>query len=230
MSARARPLPDFLRRYLAEFVGTFFLVFAGTGAIVIDGVTGGTVGNLGIGATFGLIVMVVIVSTGHISGAHINPAVTLAFALTRHFPMRDVPLYWMAQLAGAAAASAIVLALFENVGNLGATLPSGGSGQSFGLEILLTLVLMFVIMSVATDTKIVRTDAAIAIGATVGLEAVFAGPITGASMNPARSFGPALVGLEFAHNWIYWFGPMLGAAAGAFLFKLIRNADEPSTE
>ena len=208
-----------LTRYLVEFTGTFMLVFAGTGAVVIDGVTGGGVSHVGVGITFGLIVMVVIISTGHISGAHINPAVTLAFALTRHFPMRDVVPYIIAQLLGAAAASAVVLGLFEDVNNLGATLPHGSAGQSFGLEIILTAILMFVIMAVATDSKIVRTDAAIAIGATVGLEAIFAGPISGASMNPARSFGPALVAVEWADNWVYWLGPILGAALGGLLYK-----------
>ena len=217
-------------RYLTEFVGTFILVFVGTGAMVIDGVTEGTVTNVGIGITFGLIVMVVIVATGHLSGAHINPAVTLAFALTRHFRRGDIIPYWIAQLTGATAASAVVLGLFGNVNDLGATLPHGSAAQSFWLELFLTAILMFAIMSVATDSKIVREHAAIVIGATVGLEAIFAGPISGASMNPARSFGPALIGTMMDHHWIYWAGPILGAIVGAFLYKGLRIAQEGQNE
>ncbi|MBM4405485.1 MAG: MIP family channel protein [Chloroflexi bacterium] len=214
-----------LNRYFTEFVGTFILVFVGTGAIVIDVVTGGTVGNLGIGLTFGLIVMAVIIATGHISGAHINPAVTLAFALTRHFPKRDILPYWIAQLAGACAAGAIVLGLFGDVRQLGATLPRDTASQAFIIEFFLTTILMFVIMAVATDARIIKSNAAIAIGAVVALEATYAGPITGASMNPARSFGPSLVSGYFADQWVYWLGPILGALFGAFLYKFIHRMD-----
>jgi MIP family channel proteins len=214
-----------LNRYFTEFVGTFILVFVGTGAIVIDVVTTGTVSNLGIGLTFGLIVMAVIVATGHISGAHINPAVTLAFAVTRHFPKRDILPYWIAQLAGACAASAIVLGLFGDVRQLGATLPRDTASQAFIIEFFLTTILMFVIMAVATDTRIVKSNAAIAIGAVVALEATYAGPITGASMNPARSFGPSLISGYFTDQWLYWLGPILGALFGAFLYRFIHRMD-----
>ena len=217
-------------RYFNEFVGTFILVFVGAGAIVINAETGNPIGTLGIGIVFGLVVMVVITATGHISGAHINPAVTLAFALTRHFPVRDIIPYWGAQLAGAALASAIVLWMFSDAANVGATLPRNSAAQAFGLEFFLTFILMFVIMAVATDTRIVRSNAAIAIGATVALEAIYAGPISGASMNPARSFGPAVASGVFLHHWVYWAGPILGAAFGALLYKFLHRMDVAEKE
>ena len=219
-----------LTRYFNEFIGTFILVFVGTGAIVINAETGNQIGTLGIGITFGLVVMAVIVATGHISGAHINPAVTLAFALTRNFPVRDIVPYWAAQLAGAALSSAIVLWMFSDITNVGATLPRNSAGQSFTLEFFLTFILMFVIMAVATDTRIIKSNAAIAIGATVGLEAIYAGPISGASMNPARSFGPALASGTFMDHWVYWAGPILGAAFGALLYKFLHRMDVPRQE
>lgn len=211
------------RRALAEAVGTFGLVFAGTGAIVVDAETGGAIGHLGIGLTFGLIVMVMIYATGHISGAHINPAVTLAFAATRHFPLRAVPVYIAAQLAGAVLASLSLRAMFGTTASLGATFPTQAESQSLILEVLLTLFLMFVIMAVATDVRAVGQAAAIAIGGTVGLEALFAGPISGASMNPARSLAPALVSGVWDSQWIYIAGPVVGALAGGFLYSLIRG-------
>lgn len=157
-------------------------------------------GSLGIGLSFGLAVMVAIYTVGHISGAHINPAVTVAFALTRHFPCSLVPAYVISQLLGACAASAVYLALFGDVANLGATVPSGSDQQAVLLEIVLTLFLMFVISAVATDVRAVGQAAAIAIGGYVALAATFAGPIAGASMNPARSFGPALL----SGTWTHW--------------------------
>ena len=211
-----------MRRYIAEAIGTFGLVLAGPGAIVVNEITGG-VGHLGISLTFGFVVAAMIYSVGHISGAHINPAVTLAFALTRRFPWARVPGYWGAQLVGAVAAAAALRLLFGNVAALGATLPLAGAGQAFGLEVLLTFFLMFVIMAVATDVR-ASGPAAIAIGLTVGLEALWGGPISGASMNPARSFGPALVSGELAFHWIYWAAPILGAALGAFAYEAIRES------
>jgi MIP family channel proteins len=167
-----------------------------------------------------------IYATGHISGAHLNPAVTLGFVLARHFPIRQLAGYWLAQVAGAIVAALGLRALLGNVAHLGATLPagSGGAWQSFWLEALLTFFLMFVIMAVATDSRAVGQAAALAIGATVGLEALFAGPISGASMNPARSFGPALVGGTWAALWVYLLAPFIGAAVAAVLYRWLRAA------
>jgi MIP family channel proteins len=219
-----------LRRYAAEFVGTFLLVFAGPGAVVINEVSGGGVGSLGIGLSFGLAVMAAIYSIGHISGAHINPAVTVAFALTRHFPWSLVPAYVLSQLLGASAASAVHLALFGDVANLGATVPSGSPLQALGLELILTLFLMFVVSSVATDVRAVGQAAAIAIGGYVALAATFAGPIAGASMNPARSFGPALLSGTWTAQWVYWAGPIVGAVLGALLYRYVRDANPPKPD
>ena len=220
MRRMAEPLP---RRCLTEALGTAILVFAGTGAIIIDEISGGRVTHLGVGLTFGMTVCAVIYATGHISGAHINPAVTLGFALAKHFPWRDVPLYWGAQLAGAIAGSAGLLALFGQTGDMGATVPAGSAWQSLGLELALTFILMFVVMAVATDQRAVGQGAAIAIGTTVGLEAIFAGPVSGASMNPARSLGPALMGEVWSGHWVYWLGPLGGAAAGAFVYRWVQG-------
>ena len=213
-------------RYAAEFVGTFALVFAGPGAAVIDAYTHGGVTPLGIGLSFGLVVGAMIYAIGHISGAHINPAVTLAFSVTRHFPRRDVPWYLFMQLAGAAAASLVTKGLYGDTAHLGATLPAHGAGQALVLEMLLTFFLMFVIMAVATDVRAQGEAAAIAIGGYVALAATFAGPIAGASMNPARSFGPALVSNDWLSWWVYWVGPIVGALAGALAYQVIRQGDK----
>ena len=215
--------PSIMRRCTAEFIGTFGLVFAGTGAIMVDFISGGEVTNLGTGIVFGLTVAAMIYATGHISGAHINPAVTLGFALSRHFPWKWVPHYWSSQLAGAIAASLVLQGLFGNVADLGATLPSGAVWDSVLLEVILTFFLMFVIMAVSTDVRAIGSSAAIAIGATVALEATFAGPISGASMNPARSFGPALVGWTWMDHWAYWAGPLIGAALAAMIYWWLRG-------
>lgn len=214
---------DQTRKLAAEAVGTFGLVFAGTGAVIINAETGGQIGQVGIGLTFGLIIMVMIYATGHISGAHFNPAVTLAFAIGRHFPWPVVPLYWGAQLGGGILASLLLCGLFGDIANLGATLPRGSAGQSFLLEIILTFFLMFVITSVATDVRAAGQAAAIAIGGTVGLEATFAGPISGASMNPVRSLAPALVSGTWDAQWLYLAGPLLGAIAGVLVYEFIRG-------
>lgn len=214
-----------LRTLSAEFTGTFALVFAGTGAIVINAEAGGVIGHVGIGLTFGLIIMVMIYAVGHISGAHFNPAVTLGFAMGRHFPWRDVPRYWTAQLLGAMTASVLLRAMFGDTARLGATVPLGSASQSLLLEGVLTLILMFVITSVATDVRAVGQAAAIAIGGTIGLEALFAGPISGASMNPARSLAPALVSNTWTDQWIYIVGPIVGAAIGVTLYQGIRGEE-----
>jgi MIP family channel proteins len=218
-----------MHRLAAEFVGTFGLVFAGTGAIIINTVTGGTVSHVGVGLTFGLIIMVMIYAFGHVSGAHFNPAVTLAFAAGRHFPWLLVPQYWAAQLAGGITASLVHRALFGDVAHLGTTLPLGPASQSFGLEIILTLLLMVVITSVATDTRAVGQAAAIAIGGTIGLEALFAGPISGASMNPARSLAPAIVSWTWQDQWLYVAGPAIGAVAGVLLYNWTRTGEPALT-
>jgi MIP family channel proteins len=210
-----------LRKLVAEAIGTFGLVFAGPGAIVVDAQTG-ALGHAGVAITFGLIIMAMIYATGHVSGAHFNPAVTLAFAVTRHLPWQLAGLYWLAQLAGGIAASLFLRLLFGNVAHLGATLPRGSDGQSFALESALTFFLMFVIVAVATDTRAVGQAAAIAIGGTVGLEAMFAGPISGASMNPARSLAPALVSWTWQSQWLYVVGPALGAVLGALAYQFVR--------
>ena len=223
------PRPDLARRALAEALATFALVFAGCGAIVANEVYDGALGAVGIGLVFGLIIMVMVYGTGHLSGAHINPAVTLAFTMTRHLPPREAVAYIAAQVLGALAGALVLLAVWpDQPADLGATVPSVGAGSAFVYELFLTAILMFVIMAVATDTRAVGAAAAIAIGAAVGLDAIFGGPVTGASMNPARSFGPALASGEWADFWVYLAGPVAGAALGAVAYQVVRG--EPKGE
>ena len=210
------------RALVAEAIGTFALVFAGAGAVVVDARTH-ALGHVGVAITFGLVIMAMIYSVGHISGAHFNPAVTLAFTVTRHFPWRRTLAYWGAQLTGALLAAALLRASLGKDAHVGATLPSGSQGQSFVWEIVLTFFLMFVIMAVATDTRAVGEAAAIAIGGTVGLDAMFGGPISGASMNPARSIGPAVVSGDLHALWLYIVAPPIGAMLGALAYQLIRR-------
>lgn len=216
------------RRSVAESFAAFALVFAGGGSIITNAERSGVLGHLGVALTFGLVIMVMIYATGHLSGAHINPAVTTAFTLTRHFPLRDAIAYIAAQLTGAVAGAFLLLALWtDKPADLGATVPSVSHGSALVYEIVLTAFLMFVIMAVATDTRAVGAAAAIAIGGTVALDALFGGPLTGASMNPARSFGPALASGEWTAFWIYVAGPVIGAAAGAFAYQLVRGPAPP---
>ena len=218
------------RRAAAEGLAAFALVFAGCGAIVADAVYEGALGAVGVSLVFGLIIMVMVYATGHLSGAHINPAVTLAFTLTRHFPARDAAAYVVAQAAGATAGALLLLAVWpDQPASLGATLPSVGAGSALVYEVVLTAILMFVIMAVATDTRAVGTGAAIAIGGAVGLDALFGGPVTGASMNPARSLGPALAAGELADLWIYFAGPLVGAPLGALAYQLVRGPTPPAS-
>ena len=216
-----------MRALVAEFIGTFALVFAGCGAIMVDATTH-QLGHVGVAASFGLAIMVMIYAVGHVSGGHFNPAVTTAFALTRHFGWSRVPAYWAAQVAGALVAAAALRVTLGDVANLGATQPSGSDAQSFAFELVLSFFLMFVITAVATDTRAVGEAAAIAIGATVGLDALFGGPISGASMNPARSLGPAIVGATFGSLWIYIVAPLAGMAVAAAVYEWVRGRSPAS--
>lgn len=221
--------PDLLRRAAAEGLGVFALVFAGCGAIIAEAEHPGALGTVGIALVFGLIVMAMVYATGHLSGAHLNPAVTVAFVLTRHFPRAEAIAYLTAQVVGALLAAGLLAAIWPSEpAALGATVPTVGIGSALAYEAVLTAFLMFVILAVATDTRAVGAAAAIAIGGTVGLDALFGGPITGASMNPARSLGPALVSGELHDLWIYLVGPLAGAAIGAAAYQLVRG-EKPAT-
>ena len=213
--------PPLARSLVAEAFGTFALVFAGAGAIMVDAKTH-QLGHIGVAITFGLVVMAMIYAIGHISGAHFNAAVTLAFVLTRHFPLRRAVAYWGAQLAGALTAALVLRGSLGNIAHVGATLPSGSQAQSFLWELVMTAFLMFVVMAVATDTRAVGEAAAIAIGATIGFDAMFGGPISGASMNPVRSIGPAVVSGDLHALWLYIVAPVIGAALGAVLYQFVR--------
>jgi aquaporin NIP len=216
------------RELIAEIVGTYILVFAGTGAIVIETLTG-AMGHVGIAMTFGLVVTVLVYTLGHISGAHFNPAVSIAFAFMRELELKRLLPYIGAQLLGAVLASATLYLLFieevtavSELSYLGATLPRGSELQSFILEFILTFILMFVIVGSAVHEKAIKSFAGIAIGATVGLEAMFAGPICGASMNPARSFSPALISGHFEHLWLYIVATILGAVFAVWVNRYVR--------
>lgn len=209
------------QRLFAEFFGTFCLVFAGTGAIVVNQMSDGVVTHVGVALTFGLIVMAMIYALGDVSGAHLNPAVSIAFALAKRFAWGDVWKYGIAQLLGALAASGFVMVFAPSESRLGATMPSIGAIQACVVECVLTLILMIVILSVSHGAKERGLMAGVAVGGVVGLEAMFAGPITGASMNPVRSLAPAIVSGDLAHQWVYIVGPVLGAAAGVMVDRLI---------
>jgi aquaporin NIP len=216
--------PDLLRRAVAEGIAAFVLVFAGCGAVVVDATHRGALGAVGVSVAFGLAITAMIYATGHLSGAHINPAVTIAFTLTRHFPRRDALAYVAAQMAGATAGAFTLLAAWSaKPAQLGATVPSVGTGTALLYEALLSAFLMFVIIAVATDTRAVGAAAALAIGGTVALDALVGGAVTGASMNPARSFGPALASGTWTDFWIYLAGPVAGAAVGALAYQCIRG-------
>jgi aquaporin Z len=208
---------------MAEFLGTFALVFAGTGAIVINEVSGGAVTHVGIALTFGLIVLAMVYTLGDISGAHINPAVTISFFVARRFPGRNVLLYLMSQSAGAIGASAVLRLLFPQNAMLGATIPAGSALQSFVLEFILSALLMFVILGVSTGAREKGITAGIVVGSVIALEAMFAGPICGASMNPARSLGPAVVSMHLQSLWIYLLAPTVGASIGVIACRCVRE-------
>ena len=216
--------PNLARRAAAEALAAFALVFAGCGAVVANAQYHAALGAVGTALTFGLVIMAMVYAIGHLSGAHINPAVTAAFTLTRHFPPREALAYVLAQCVGAIAAALLLLAAWtDKPAALGATVPSVSAGTAVVYEIVLTAFLMFVIVAVATDTRAVGAAAAIAIGGTVGLDALFGGPVTGASMNPARSLGPALAAGEWQDFWVYVVGPLAGASIGALAYQLVRG-------
>lgn len=210
-----------MNKYISEAIGTFALVFCGTGAIIIDGVSGGAIGTVGIAITFGLIVMAMIAAVGEVSGAHFNPAVTIGFWVSKRFEGKEVLPYITAQAIGAFFASGVLRFLFPDSLTMGETLPAGPWLQTFVFEIILTFFLMFVIIHVATGSKEQGIIASIAIGAIVLLEALFAGPITGASMNPIRSIAPAIVNMNLEHLWMYIVAPILGSVLAVFSWKLI---------
>lgn len=211
-----------MKKYIAEGIGTFALVFCGAGSIVINDVTNGSVSHVGIAITFGLIVMAMIYAFGSISGAHINPAVTIAFSLTDRFDKKDLIPYVIAQLIGAFVASGLLKFLFQEHENLGATFPAGAWHQTFVLEVILTYLLMIVILFVSQDKEITKFTG-LAVGGTVLLEAMFAGPITGASMNPARSIGPAIVSGNISELWIYIAAPIIGAILASLTWNMMKE-------
>jgi aquaporin NIP len=214
-----------MRKYFAEVLGTFALVFCGTGAIVINQASDGAITHVGVAITFGLIVAAMIYALGNISGAHINPAVTIAFWAAKKFPAKEIAPYVISQAAGAFTASFVLKFLFPDNEFLGATLPSGSPMQSFILELILTFILMLVIIQVATGSKEQGMFAGLAIGSVVLLEAMFAGPICGASMNPIRSLSPAVMSGHTEHLWVYLTAPVFGAllAIGAWMLLKDKN-------
>lgn len=218
-------MPSLVRRSVAELLGTFVLVFAGTGAIVVNAETG-AITHPGIALTFGLVVLALIYALGDLSGAHFNPAVTLGFTAAGRFPLAEVGPYLAAQLAGALAASAAMLALFPDSTTLGETLPRGPVPRSFFLELGLTWFLMLAILRVSSGAKEKGITAGIAVGSVIALEAMFAGPICGASMNPARSLGPALFAGKLEHLWLYLAGPTLGALLAVPTFRLVTPPED----
>ncbi|KAL6876390.1 hypothetical protein ACP4OV_012962 [Aristida adscensionis] len=217
---------SFIQQLLAEFFSTFFLIFAGCGAIVVNEKDGKTT-FVGVALAWGMAVMAMIYAVGHVSGAHMNPAVTLGFAVSGRFPWRKVPAYMLVETIAATAASLLLRLMFGGRHEPApVNLPTGSNIQSLVLEFIITFYLMFVIMAVATDDRAVGQMAGLAVGGTIMLNVLFAGPVSGASMNPARSIGPALVGSKYRSLWVYIFGPFAGAAAGAWAYGLIRRTDK----
>ncbi|KAL2473707.1 Aquaporin NIP1-2 [Forsythia ovata] len=221
----------FIQKIIAEILGTYFLIFAGCAAVVVNADMDKVVTLPGISTVWGLVVMVMVYSVGHISGAHFNPAVTIAFATCKRFPWKQVPAYISAQVIGSTLASGTLRLLFTGKhDHFSGTLPAGSDVQSLVVEFIITFYLMFVISGVATDNRAIGELAGLAVGATVLLNVMFAGPISGASMNPARSLGPAIVSSQYKGLWIYMVGPITGAVAGAWVYNIIRFTDKPLRE
>ncbi len=213
-----------MRKLAAEAFGTFSLVFAGTGAIVVNDVSGGTVSHVGVALTFGLVVLAMVYAVGDVSGCHLNPAVTVGFFAARRFDARRVAPYVACQCVGAGLASGVLRALFPAHPTLGATLPAGAAAQSFAMEAVLTLILMFVILSVSSGSKEKGVLAGVAVGAVIALEALFAGPVSGASMNPARSLAPAVVAGRLEHLWVYLTAPVVGAVLAVGICTVVHGS------
>ncbi|KAL9233972.1 hypothetical protein vseg_008902 [Gypsophila vaccaria] len=221
----------FLQKMIAEILGTYFLIFAGCGSVTVNSDREKMITFPGIAIVWGLVVMVMVYAVGHISGAHFNPAVTIAFATCRRFPWKQVPAYVFCQLLGATLASGTLRLIFNGHQNqFAGTSPTGSNLQSLVVEFIITFYLMFVISGVATDNRAIGELAGLAVGATILLNVMFAGPISGASMNPARSIGPAIVSSHYKGLWIYIVGPMAGAICGAWVYNLIRFTDKPLRE
>lgn len=216
-------MTELLRRSLAEAVGTFFLVLIGPGAVMVNAYSNGSLGTVGIALAFGFVVLAMVVALGHLSGAHINPAVTVGFWSVGKFPGRDVLPYIVAQCVGATGGALVLRAVLGTIGDSGATLPRVGIGSSLLVEFLFSFVLMLVIMAAATDDRVAGGTAAVAVGLTVGFCALL-GPLTGASMNPARSLGPALAGQQWEGHWLYWIAPLAGMVAAAHAYEYLRPA------
>ncbi|GMH05205.1 hypothetical protein Nepgr_007045 [Nepenthes gracilis] len=229
-SASCLNLP-FVQKMIAEVLGTYFVVFAGCAAVVVNLDKGKIITLPGISIVWGLVVMVMVYSVGHISGAHFNPAVTIAFASCRRFPWKQVPAYIFCQVLGSVLASGTLRLIFNGKQDqFAGTAPTGTDLQSFVVEFIITFYLMFVISGVATDNRAIGELAGLAVGSTVLLNVMFAGPISGASMNPARTLGPAIVSNHYKGIWIYIVGPISGAVSGAWVYNIIRFTDKPLRE
>jgi MIP family channel proteins len=223
------PIGIWARRAAAEGIGTFFLVLIGPGAVMVNAYSDGAIGHAGVAVAFAFVVLAMIYALGHLSGAHINPAVTIAFWSAGRFPGREVVPYIAAQCAGAALAAFALVWAIGPVGNVGATIPAIRLSAAAVIEFLLSFSLMFVIMAVATDERVADGFAGLAVGLTVGFCAMMGGPLTGASMNPARSFGPALAGGFWEAHWLYWAAPVGGTIAAAHTYDFLRAASAPGT-